>query len=523
MLQKLCLLVLIAGISTVCRSSQNEEATVTSPNFVIILADDLGFSDLGCFGSEIRTPHLDSLAAGGVRFTQFYNAARCCPSRASLLTGLYPHQAGMGGMVSTGDRRRPAGPYQGYLRRDSTLTIAEALRPLGYRNYMSGKWHVSEYRENWPLQRGFDRYFGLISGASSYYELLDEGDRVRIMLRENEPFVPAGEDFYLTDAIADYAVECLQEHHADFSGRPFFLYLAFTAPHWPLHAPEEVVAKYDGYYRIGWDSLRQERYRRQQELGLFGDTPPVLSERTPGIPDWPPPPDSVDWQRRMAVYAAMVDRMDQGIGRVLSALKALGAAENTLVLFLSDNGACAENIEGRRLHQEGRQTGERGSYRAYREPWANAGNTPFRYYKSWVHEGGITSPSILHFPPAGLAGGSVVNAPAHVIDILPTFLKLAGQSTSLPGNLPLPGIDLLSLISEEAPSVARTLFWEHQGNRAIRQGDLKLVAAGESDWELYDLRNDRTETYNLADRYPEQVDALREKFEQWAKQLGVER
>ncbi|HMQ45988.1 MAG TPA: arylsulfatase [Saprospiraceae bacterium] len=516
------LILLLVASSIFFSDSEHKSYKNQQPNIVLILADDLGFSDLGAYGSEISTPNLDQLADQGVCFTQFYNAARCCPSRASLLTGLYPHQVGMGGMVAHSGKVRPEGPYQGYLRHDSCQTIAEALKPLGYKTYMSGKWHVGEHEKDWPLQRGFDRYFGLISGASSYYELLDEGDRTRIMLLENAPFKPQGDDFYMTDAITNYALEVLDEHHNAFASQPFFLYLAYTAPHWPLHAPDSLIQKYEKKYQVGWDSIRRNRYDKQLDKGLFGNNPPALSNRTEEVSAWPQATNSIDWVRRMATYAAMVERMDEGIGNVLEALREQGQLENTLFLFLSDNGASAENIEGRALDEPTIPTGYPGSYRAYCEPWANVSNTPMRYYKKWIYEGGIATPAILYFQEGHFPAGKCINTPLHLIDIMPTFLYLAGKKQDASnGNLPLPGKNIIQMIKAETNVQNRPLFWEHEGHRAVRLGDWKLVAKAKTDWELYHIAHDRSETQNMADFYPDKVAKMEKLYLEWAQKVGV--
>ncbi|RMH61304.1 MAG: arylsulfatase [Bacteroidetes bacterium] len=494
------------------------------PNIVIILADDLGYSDIGAYGGEVRTPHLDALAQNGVRFTQFYNAARCCPTRASLLTGLYPHQAGMGGMVSSLGSEPEPGPYQGYLS-DQSVTIAEVLKQAGYRTYMSGKWHVGEKPEHWPRRRGFDRYFGLISGASSYYEIITDQPRVRQMALDDAPWTPPAEGFYMTDAFTDYAVRFLDEHADEHAGEPFFLYLAYTAPHWPLHALPEDIARYQGRYDIGWDSLRAERHARMQAMGLL-DARHALSPRPPSVPAWADATDRADWARRMEVYAAMIDRMDQGIGRVIEALEARGLRENTLVLFLSDNGGCAENIEGRNLHDPSVPIGARGSYVAYREPWANASNTPFRRYKQWTHEGGIATPLIAHWPAGLVDPGRIEPHVGHVIDLMATALDLAGvpYPDSLDGRAirPLQGRSLLPVLRATPAENHEVLYWEHLGNRAVRQGPWKLVWAREvGAWELYRLDEDPTELRDLAERYPEQVQALERLWLDWAEDVGV--
>ena len=493
----------------------------THPNIVIILADDMGFSDIGCYGSEIRTPNLDRLAEEGVRFTQAYCAARCCPSRAALLTGLYPHQAGMGDMVNTSDKPRPTGPYQGYLNRQC-VTIAEVLRAAGYRTYMSGKWHVGEASDYWPRKRGFDRYFGLISGASSYFEILKEERGSRMMACDDEPYVPEGNHFYMTDAFTDYAVKYLEEHRDD--KQPFLLYLAYTAPHWPLHAWPEDIARYTGTYRIGWDELRERRYRRLLDLGII-DPKWRLSPRDEDVPPWDSVENKDDWDLRMAVYAAMIDRMDQGIGRVLETLRKIGAEENTLVLFLSDNGGCHETVEGRKLNKPGTKPGERGSFVAYERPWANASNTPFRLFKHWVHEGGIATPLIARWPARIRQRGGLTNQVAHITDVMATCLDMAGVDYPESFNdnriTPLVGKSLLPVFDAKTREPHARLYWEHEGNRAIREGRWKLVATNRGEWELYDLEADRTEIRNLVHEQLDKAAALHKAWDEWAGRCGV--
>lgn len=496
------------------------------PNVVLILADDMGYSDIGAYGGEISTPHLDQLAASGLRFTQFYNAARCCPTRAALLTGLYPHQAGMGRMTSAFDTEPQPGPYQGYLS-DRAVTIAEALKAAGYHTYMSGKWHVGERPEHWPRRRGFDRYFGLITGASSYFEVLAGSKKQPrgFMVREDTRWTPPREGFYMTDAITDYAVETLREHASTASGEPFFLYVAYTAPHWPLHALPEDIEKYRGRYHAGWDSLRAERYLRMRDLGII-DERYVLTDRPESIPAWAQLDDTADWEARMEVYAAMVDRMDQGIGRIVKTLDETGAAENTLVLFLSDNGGCAENISARQLNDPAAPVGSRGSYVAYREPWANASNTPFRRYKAWTYEGGIATPFIVHWPGRIPEPGHFETQVGHVVDIMATVLDAAGvdyprqrdgkQTISLAGESLLPVIEGSGRIGD------RLLFWEHIGSRAVRQGRWKLVFdRSTGDWQLFDMEQDPSESTDLSSRYPERAEALEATWKAWADSVGV--
>ncbi len=486
------------------------------PNIMIIMADDMGFSDIGCYGGEIETPNLDRLAAQGLRFTQFYNAARCCPTRASLLTGLFPHQAGVGKMITRG--KFEPGPYQGFLN-DRCVTIAEALRPAGYRTYMSGKWHVGEMPGHWPRTRGFDRYFGLISGASSYYELLSPR---RAMALDDKPYTPPNEGFYMTDAFTDHALRCIEEHEKD---QPFFHYVAYTAPHWPLHAPREVVEKYIGRYRKGWDQLREERYERLVKMGIIRPEW-ALSPRDEGVPPWEDVRDAAeDWDLRMAVYAAMVDRMDWNIGRLLDALEAKGVMDNTLILFLSDNGGCHEGIEGDRRHKKGVRYGDRGSFVAYKRPWANASNTPFRLFKHWVHEGGCSTPLIAHWPKVIHEGGGLTHEAGHVIDLMATCVDVAGATYPETFNgkpvQPMEGRSLLPVLRGGRWQTPRQFAWEHFGNRALRDGDWKLVARRNGPWALYHLAEDRTELHDRIEDEPGLAESLRKQYAAWAARVGV--
>lgn len=503
---KIGVLLVVAGILG-CQTSSER------PNILIILADDLGYSDIGAYGGEIHTPALDALAENGVRFRQFYNAGRCCPTRASLLTGRYPHSVGMGAMVSSVDSELTTGPYQGYLS-ESAVTLAEMLQDAGYHTYMSGKWHVGERPQHWPRMRGFERYFGLISGASSYYEIIENQPRKRQMVLDDDPWSPPDSGFYMTDAFTDRAIEFLQSHP---SGKPFLLYLAYTAPHWPLHALPEDIAKYANEYEEGWDVLRQDRYARMQELGVIDETY-AFSSRPSRLPAWQDMIDRKDWALRMSVYAAMVDRMDRGIGRVINQLRSMDALDNTLVFFLSDNGGCAESVDGRQLHDPNTRAGEKGSYLAYEEAWANASNTPFRLYKQWVHEGGIATPLIAHWSARIRGPGRIIDEPGHVIDLMATVAEVT--RATLP---PSDGKSLLPLLdTPEYNWPDRTLYWEHIGNRAIRQGDWKLVwDRGRAEWELYNLALDATELYDLAAEAPEIASRLQRRWEVWADSIGV--
>jgi arylsulfatase A-like enzyme len=497
------------------------------PNIVLILADDMGYSDIGCYGSEISTPNLDRLAQRGVRFSQFYNAARCCPSRASLLTGLYQHQAGIGDMV--GNSGYPS--YQGYLN-SRCITLGEALKASGYNTYMSGKWHVGNKPETLPRVRGFDHFFGLIDGAGSYFE--------RIPYRTNQPaprmmlddadFEPPKTGYYTTDAITGYALQFLQEELP--KKEPFFLYLAYTAPHWPLHALPEDIARYRGKYLKGWDVLRDERFQKQEKTGLFPHSI-RLAPRDPNVPAWNTlsQPEMEMWDLRMAVYAAMIDRLDQNIGRVLKQLEQMGELENTLIIFLSDNGGCHESVKnkGNYIRTTG-ETGNPDSFDAYEFPWANVSNTPFRMHKHWVHEGGISTPFIACLP-SKIKSGSIVHQPGHIIDIMPTLLDFANASYPLTYKgtsiFQMEGTSLKPLL-EGGKTVRNTpLFWEHEGNRAIRDGDWKLVSQYDYQakkfmkWELYNLKNDRSELHDLSSIKRDLNNRMIRKWEDWAQRVGV--
>jgi arylsulfatase A-like enzyme len=496
------------------------------PNIVLIMADDMGFSDLGCYGSEIHTPNLDRLAAKGLRFTQFYNAARCCPTRASLLTGLYPHQAGIGSMTSEKGDMKPAGPYQGYLN-NRCVTIAEVLRTAGYRTLMSGKWHVGEERPHWPVDRGFDRYYGLISGAANYFDITKgkrEGVRRRFAVDE-KPHLPPTEGFYITDAFTENAVRFLDEYGRE--ERPFFLYVAYTAPHWPLHALPEDIAKYKGKYRQGWDALRKERYARMIKMGIIDPTWP-LTPRDEGAVPWDGVEDKELMDLKMAVYAAQIDRMDQGIGKIMAKLRELGKEQNTLVLFLSDNGGCHETGPlGFDNRKNGLPPGGVDSYMSYGQSWANASNTPFRLFKKFTHEGGISTPLIAHWPAVIKDKGKLTNQVGHIVDIMATCVDVAGaqypKTFNGKGIIPPEGKSLLPVFQGKTRSPHEYLFWEHQTHEAVRRGKWKLVTHKRGDWELYDLERDRSEMNNLIDKYPQIAQRLRLKYEQWAQSVGVRR
>jgi arylsulfatase A-like enzyme len=511
------------------------------PNIVLILCDDMGFSDIGCFGSEIRTPHLDGLARRGVCFTQVYNCGRCCPTRASLLTGLYPHQAGVGDMVQ--DRGVEA--YQGFLN-DRCVTIAELLRAAGYRTLMTGKWHVGgswprrpgpewrvhDPRKPLPPDRGFDDWYG-IPGGGSYFQPSP--------LMRNYEFVrlDADEDFYTTDAYTDAAVAMVRGAAA--AGRPFFLHVCYNAPHWPLHARAEDIARYRGTYAGGWDQVRTARHERLKGLGVLSSQWPI-SPRDAEAPPWREV-DHHDWQdARMAVYAAQIDRMDQGIGRILACLRELGIEDDTLVLFLSDNGGSAEFLaeNGRKEAElpstrDGREVrvgnvvglvpGGPDTFQSYGRPWANVSNAPFRLFKHWVHEGGIATP-LIAFWPRGIRQGGLVHEPAHVVDVAATCLAVAGvpYPAEFAGRpiTPPAGEDFSAVFAGRPWRRTQPIFWEHEGNRAVRMGRWKLVSQYEKGaWELYDMAEDRTELNDLAASHDGKARELAAAYEDWARCCGV--
>jgi arylsulfatase len=507
-----------------CEKKQLNQNATRRPNVIVVLVDDMGFSDIGCYGGEIETPNIDSLGLNGLRFTQFYNAARCCPSRASLLTGLYPHQAGMGGMVATHGRVREAGPYQGWLS-ENAITMAEVLKQEGYSTYMSGKWHVGEDSLDWPVQRGFDKYFGLISGACSYFEVLPN----RKLVTQNTICTSLPEGFYMTHAVTDSAssfmAEGLQQE------KPFFLYLAYTAPHWPLHAVKDKIEKYKGKYLVGWDSIREARHRKQIQLELFS-TPINLSPRDEVVPSWNEVPNKEEWDLKMAVYAAMMESVDDGIGKIVQQLKQTGQLENTIIMFLSDNGACHETLDGR-IDKDLKEfsaiakttpVGDKGSYAAYGKEWANASNTPFRLYKHWAHEGGISTPFIIHFPKA-IRQAKIIQQPAHLIDIMPTVLDLCGArypETHKGFKIqPAEGKSLMPFLRNEEWAGSEFLFWEHEGSCAARSERWKLVKEPGKAWELYDMTLDRSELNNLATIHPDTVTQLEKQYKQWSLRVGV--
>ena len=504
------------------------------PNIVIIMADDMGYSDIGCYGGEIRTPNLDRLAAGGLRFTQFYNNAKCAPTRASLLTGLYSQQVGIDNGPAT---------------MHSSVTIAEVLKTAGYRTFMTGKWHANQL----PVERGFDRYFGLTDGCSNYFNPGNPRMGEAVPAEKNfprkwaidaetiQPFTPKTSDFYSTDAFTDYALEYLESSRED--SAPFFLYVAYTAPHYPLHAKPEDIAKYRGKYLQGWDAVRRDRLARMIDMGLIREGL-ELSPRDPRVPAWEQLGDESKWNLnalngrrnlgitseaatdadlwdlKMAVYAAMVDRMDQNIGRILDKIRDLGVEKNTLILFLSDNGGCAElqNIT------QDVPPGPANSYRTVDPPWANAQNTPFTKYKRWNYEGGIATPLIAYWP-GRIAAGGITREVGHIIDLMATCVDLAGASypSSFHGEtiLPMEGLSLSPVFGGASWEKPRTLFWQFGPSRAARQGPWKIVRDGHAPWELYDMKTDRTEQNDLAAKHPAVLDALSKLWDAWAHRVNA--
>ena len=515
-------------------------STVQKPNIILILADDMGYSDIGFMGSEIQTPNIDNLARGGQTYTSMYNCARCCPTRASLLTGLYPHKAGIGHM--TANYGTPA--YQGYLRNDA-VTIAEVLRLAGYRTLMSGKWHVGgpydprdadlwtpgEVGQPTPRQRGFDRFFGTLDGAGNFFfphYIAEDDSRVEF----------AGDDFYMTDAVTAKAIDMIDQAAGE--QNPFFLYLAYTAPHWPLQAHPEDIAKYQGQYRKGWDHLRTSRHEEMLGRGLLEGTWDI-SPRDPQAHAWTDEKHH-DWEdRRMATYAAMVDCMDQGIGQVMAKLRQLGVEKDTLVLFLSDNGGCAEFMAEDGYAESYPVTGFNGedivsgnipdlapgpgtTFQSYDVAWSNVSNAPFRMHKTWVHEGGISTPLIAHWPN-GIRSPNVIHQARHVVDIMPTLLDASGASYPKDydghGIQNLDGESLMPLFRNTYTERQAPIFWEHEGNCAARIGDWKLVRQHGQDWELYNMKDDRTELHDLRHKNQPKADLLATEFNNWAEKMGI--
>ncbi len=515
------------------------------PNVIVIMVDDLGFSDIGCYGGEINTPNLDSLGYNGIRFTQMYNGARCCPSRAALLTGLHPHQAGVGQM--TADLGVPS--YQGFLN-DSSVTFGEVAQTAGYRTLMSGKWHVGggydrRRRNEWtpgdarhplPTQRGFDRYFGLLEAADSFWN-------PKSLMLQDKLIEVESNDFHLTDAIADYAVTQIDEAVND--GSPFVQYIAFTAPHWPLHAWEDDIVKYEGNYMGGWDEIRASRHERQKGIGIVDEKWPI-SPRDEDAPPWEDVENKVYEDIRMAVYCAMIEQVDRGVGRVIETLKKHGQFDNTLIMFLSDNGGCAELFQedldwsnpsqwetGPTLDGQTVRVGDipelrpgpDTTFQAVELPWANVSNAPFRLFKRWIHEGGISTPFIVHWPNTIKQGTIVDNVPMHITDISATIYDAIGATypSEFNGNeiTPIEGQSIVPAIEGKQWLREKPVTVEHEGNRGIRIGDWKLVSEWDGPWELYNIPEDRTELHDHADGEPQRVASMLAEYNAWADRAGA--
>ncbi|MFT4022701.1 MAG: arylsulfatase [Flavihumibacter sp.] len=565
----------IFGLACLLAISANaqQKNSAAKPNIILIMSDDMGYSDIGCYGSEIETPNLDRLAANGIRFRQFYNQARCCPTRASLMTGLYPHQAGMGWMDAV-NHNLPG--YQAQLNKNA-VTIAEVLSQQGYSTYMSGKWHLQFEQDtrqnspnyNWPVQRGFQRFYGILKGGGSFYDPATLCRDNTLISPYNDPLYKP-EHYYFTDAITDNAVRFIGE---DKGQKPFFLYLSYTTAHWPLQAPEKAIAKYKGKYDQGWEKVQQARLAKMKKLKLIDEQVQL------------PPFDSHSWEeeqykesmaRRMETYAAMVDIMDQGIGRVLDELKKKGILENTVIIFLEDNGGNAEGIgyggpngagkfvaadtskvqrltnndlqwsgippitrDGKFLRQGlSVMAGPPDTYLSYLRPWAIVSNTPFRRFKHHVNEGGISTPLIVHWPAGIKAKGEYRDQVGNVIDMMPTILDLAGATypTTSKGNpvTPVAGVSLRPAFSNQ-PVNREAIYWEHEMNRAVRMGDWKLVSVGHltdggygtwknytnERWQLFNMKIDRTEQIDFSAARHDLVKKMAAMWQEWTKTVPV--
>ena len=487
------------------------------PNVVIILADDMGYADLGCYGSEIETPNLDRLAAGGLKFRRMYNGARCCPSRASLLTGLYAQQAGVGFM---NDVHLPEEAYRGILSQKS-VTIAEVLRDAGYTTIHTGKWHVGaeDDKSSWPFARGFAHVFGSPNGGL-YYDLDTPLWRDGAIVAKEHDKPPAG--FYSTDAWTDYAIREIAD--ARRANRPYFLYLAHVAPHYPLQAPAELVAKYRGRYADGWERTRERRYAKQLKLGAI-DSTWKLTEWPRDVPHWSEL-DAAERDRQdqmMATYAAVVERLDADVGRLMDAVH--GGHDDTLTMFLSDNGGNAESGWRGVTRGSGRPGGP--GYTTYcGQAWATVENTPFRRYKHFADEGGIATPFLVDWPAVIPASrrGTWDDTPAHIVDLMATCADVGGATipTRHHGQVipPTEGVSLRPAFAGQA-MVRPPMFWEHEGNAAERDGDWKLVRVQGEGWRLYDSAVDRSEMTNVAHEQPERVAAMAAAWQHWADRVGV--
>ena len=544
----------LAALLIVAHAAAGEAGKADRPNVVILFVDDMGFSDVGCFGGEINTPHLDRLAAGGVRCTKFYNTSRCCPSRAALLTGLYSHQAGIGMMVY-----RDYGPgYRGNLN-DRCVTFGEVLRSAGYQTMLVGKWHAGHAPRSRPEVRGFDRFTGIYRHVDSYFKVLRACD----IYRDGKLLIPAGEnrvnpyhpdqEFYTTDFFTDTALDYIDRAVKEPS-KPFLLHVCYNVPHFPLEAPDDLIEKYRGRYLQGWDKLRVEKLARMKRMGIVGpdqQLPRVkgfVNRKIPGfanvgveaedLPKWDSlgEADRRELDFRRAIYAAQIDRFDQNVGRIVEHLRKREILDDTLILFFSDNGCSGElgNFGmnwGKNTSANYRQWRTRGGWSISQgECWAAYSNTPFRKYKKFVHEGGIASPLIAHWPAGIENPGRICDDRAlHLIDVMPTLCEVAGAKYPRTYNgreiAPAEGVSMVGLFKDaDATRKPRTLYWQHENHAAIRQGDWKLVTADDRDeraWELYDLSKDRSETDDVGRQHPEIVERLRRMWVRWADQVNV--
>jgi arylsulfatase len=536
------------------------------PNIIVILSDDMGYSDIGAYGGIIQTPNLDLLAQNGLRYTQFYNTARSCPTRASLLTGLNPHQTGIGHMTEN----RGEDGYRGDLN-GHCVTFGEVLRPAGYGTYAVGKWHVTPFvnrddsKYNWPLQRGFDHFYGTIPGGGSFYDPFGLTRDNTVVTVANDPeYRP--EEFFYTDAIADNAVSFMRLHEQQSDDKPFFMYVAFTAAHWPMHVPEKWVAPYYGKFDEGWDELRNRKYRDMVDAGIIRKEWALSVD--PSVEKWVDVENKEFEMRCMEVYAGMISNLDHNIGKIVEQLRQSGELDNTVIMYLQDNGGCAEPMErerkpfevrvpagedlspmapdefqtrlipfktrdGRPVRRGQVSAGGADTYVAYGKSWAYLSNTPFREFKHWVHEGGISTPLIVHWPAGIKNSGESRQRPGQLMDIMATCVELAGADypETFGGNqiYPCEGESLVHSFRRDESGASRHLYWEHEGNRAIRIGKWKLVykyGEGEKDiphgaWELYDMEADRTETTDLARKYPARVSKLATQWEEWAVEHHV--
>jgi arylsulfatase len=532
----------VSRIAAAITIAGSMHAAESRPNIMVIMVDDLGFSDPGCFGGEIETPNIDALAKDGLRFTQFYNAARCCPTRASMLTGCYQHKVGLA--------------RNGNNLSHNAVTIAEALKTVGYQTGMMGKWHLSRTKarkheeqlkwlshqqdfgpfsplETYPSNRGFDEFYGVVWGVVNFFDPFS-------LVHNEKQIKEVPKDFYITDFINDKAVDLIDSYSK--KEAPFFLYVAHTAPHWPLHALPKDIAKYKDKYHIGWDKVRQDRYNRLIETGMFEKS------NTPYVPNttgkrW----ESLSAEEKayeaeiMAVHAAMVDCVDQGIGRIINKLKETGEFENTLILFFSDNGASPERGYTPGFDRNGHKRdgtpvdykaktnlGSEDTYPFLGRSWSSAVNSPFRYWKKESYEGGCHTPMVAHWPK-GLKTkkGSFTHQIAHVIDVMPTCLELAKAEypKEYKGNkiVPMDGKSLMPIFNDKERESHQVLFFEHSGGRAVRMGDWKISALPGKGFELFNIGKDRTESTNLADQYPEKLKAMTKAWEEWALSVGMKK